>query len=233
MTTSEIIHDLNEMSVDNMSAAEGVRVSRAIWEYTVLKDGNSDRQELAKAIVGKAEHMKDKIGAVSGCEYPSAMNLLYTAYNITGNDVYKNVITELEKSQEYMGLAFDMNYETAFGGKEHYHAITVEFAKIKDNNRDDEMQEALFMLALADTIAAIAQPVYELYRSLVDMFRDELNGLVSAAWQREGRIPTGVGAERVNIFADADAQKVVSLALRKACVMKVVLEEKYANYIND
>ena len=233
MTTSEIIHDLNEMSVDNMSAAEGVTVSRAIWEYTVLKDGNPDRQELGKAIVEKAEQMKDKIGTVNGCEYPSAMNLLYTAYNITGDDGYKNAIIELEKSQEYMGLAFDMNYETAFGGKEHYHALTVEFAKIKDNKRDDEMQEALFMLALADTIAAIAEPVYELYRPLVDMFRDELNGLVSAAWQREGKIPAGVGAERVNIFADEDAQKVVSLALRKACAMKVVLSEKYENYIND
>ena len=30
MTTSEIIHDLNEMPVDNMGAAEGVTVSRAI-----------------------------------------------------------------------------------------------------------------------------------------------------------------------------------------------------------
>lgn len=233
MTTSEIIHDLNEMPVDNMGAAEGVIVSHAIWEYTALKDGNPDRQELGKAIVDKAEQMKDKIGAVSGCEYPSAMNLLYTAYNITGDDVYKKVITELEKSQEYMGLAFDMNYETAFGGKEHYHAITVEFAKVKDNERDDEMQEALFMLSLADTIAAIAQPVYELYRSLVDMFRDELKNLASAAWQREGKIPAGVGAERVNIFADAEAQKVISLALRKACAMKVVLSEKYENYIND
>ena len=233
MTTSEIIHDLNEMPVDNMGAAEGVTVSRVIWEYTALKDGNPDRQELGKAIVGKAEQMKDKVGAVSGCEYPSAMNLLYTAYNITGDDGYKNVITALEKSQEYMGLAFNMNYETAFGGKEHYHAITVEFAKVKDNERDDEMQEALFMLSLADTIAAIAQPVYELYRSLVDMFRDELKNLVSAAWQREGKIPAGVGAERVNIFADAEAQKVISLALRKTCAMRVVLSEKYANYIND
>lgn len=233
MTTSEIIHDLNEMPVDNMGAAEGVIVSHAIWEYTALKDGNPDRQELGKAIVDKAGQMKDKVGAVSGCEYPSAMNLLYTAYNITGDDGYKNVITELEKSQEYMGLAFDMNYETAFGGKEHYHAITVEFAKVKDNERDDEMQEALFMLSLADTIAAIAQPVYELYRSLVDMFRDELKNLVSAAWQREGKIPAGVGAERVNIFADVEAQKVISLALRKACAMRVVLSEKYANYIND
>ena len=41
MTTSEIIHDLNEMSVDNMGAAEGVIVSRVIWEYTALKDGNT------------------------------------------------------------------------------------------------------------------------------------------------------------------------------------------------
>lgn len=233
MTTSEIISALRNMPVDAIGDAEGVIVSRAVWEYGVLAAGSQEKEELGKVIVDKAEQMKDKQAQVSGWEYPSAMNILYAAYTITGNEEYKNTITKLEKSDEYMGLAFDMNYETFFGGKEHYHALTLKFAEQKKHDREDEMQEALFMLALADTIAAIAEPVYELYRSLVDMFRDELTKLVSAAWQREGKIPTGVGNEHVAIFVDSDAQNVISLALRKACAMKVVLSEKYAAYIND
>lgn len=233
MTTSEIISALRNMPVDAIGDAEGVIVSRAVWEYGVLAAGSWEKEELGKVIVDKAEQMKDKQAQVGDCEYPSAMNILYAAYTITGNDEYKNAITKLEMSDEYMGLAFDMNYETFFGGKEHYHALTLKFAELKKHDREDEMQEALFMLALADTIAAIAEPVYELYRSLVDMFRDELTKLVSAAWQREGRIPAGLGNEHVAIFVDGDAQKVISLALRKACAMKVVLSEKYAAYIND
>lgn len=233
MTTSEIISALRDMSVDNMGVGEGVAVSRAVWEYNTLSKDSTESRELAEEIVKKAEQMKDKKPVVSGCEYPSALILLFSAYNITGDESYKNVITELEKSDDYMGLAFDMNYETIFGGKEHYHALTVRFAELKKQDRMDDMTKALFMLALADTIAAIAEPVYELYRSLVDIFRDELTGLVASAWQREGRIPSGVGAESVAIFADGQAQSIMSLALKKACALKVVLAEKYSRYITD
>ena len=115
------------MSVDNMGVGEGVAVSRAVWEYNTLSKDSTESRELAEEIVKKAEQMKDKKPVVSGCEYPSALILLFSAYNITGDESYKNVITELEKSDDYMGLAFDMNYETIFGGKEHYHALTVRF----------------------------------------------------------------------------------------------------------
>lgn len=229
MTTREIIDTLRYMSVESMGAPEGVIVSRAVWEYGTLPDGD-EKEELKKAIVDKAEQMKNKETAVDGCEYPSAMNLLYAAYNLTGDETYKSVITELEKSETYMGLAFDMNYETMFGGKEHYHALTVRFAELKKSDRNNEMQEALFMLALADTIAAIAEPVYELYRSLVDMFRDELGQLIDRAWEREGIMRKHISGEHVNIMADADAQSVMQLAVKKACALKVVLAEKYQVY---
>ena len=219
MTTNEIIEKLRDMPVDKMGPAEGVIVSCAVWEYNILSSDNAKKEELGKLIVSKAEQMKEAEATVDGFEYPSAQNLLYTAFTITGDEEYKN-----------MGLTFDMNYETYFGGKEHYHAITVRFAALKEQDRD-EMQEALFMLSLVDAIAAIAQPVYELYRSLVDIFRDELKKLVSAAWQRENRMPAGVGAEYVLIFGNKEANEVMSLALLKACALKVVLAEKYEAYI--
>lgn len=230
MSTNEIINKLQTMSVDNLGSAEGVIVSRAVWEYNTLPVGSKEKEVLRNLIVNKAEQMRDVTAAVEGCEYPSAQNLLYTAFTITGDDEYKNIITELEKSDKNMGLVFDMNYETYFGGKEHYHDLTVKFAGLMSQKRD-EKQEALLMLSLVDTIAAIAQPVYELYRSLVDMFRDELKKLVNAAWQREEKVMTGVGAEAVALFVDSDANDIMSEALLKACELKVVLAEKYEAYI--
>ena len=231
MTTCESIDALRGISVEYMGAAEGVVVSRAVWEYGKLPAGSDEKAKLERAVVEAAEKMKDRVCAVEGTEYPSAMILLYTAYNITADESFKSVITELEKSDTYMGLAFDMNYETMFGGKERYHALTVEFAGLMDKSRESEMDEALFMLALVDTIAAIAEPVYELYRSLVDMFRGELKKLVEGAWQREGRVPCGIPGEHADIFKDEKAQEVMSLALSKACELKVVLAEKYQAYI--
>ena len=112
MTTNEIIEKLRDMPVDKMGPAEGVIVSRAVWEYNILSLDNAQKEELGKLIVSKAEQMKEAEATVDGFEYPSAQNLLYTAFTITGDEEYKNIITALEKSDKNMGLAFDMNYET-------------------------------------------------------------------------------------------------------------------------
>ena len=39
MTTNEIIEKLRDMPVDKMGPAEGVIVSRAVWEYNILSSG--------------------------------------------------------------------------------------------------------------------------------------------------------------------------------------------------
>ena len=54
---------------------------------------------------------------------------------------------------------------------------------------------------------------------------------MNAAWQRENRMPACVGAEYVLIFGNKEANEVMSLALSKACALKVVLAEKYEAYI--
>ena len=109
MTTNEIIEKLRDMPVDKMGPAEGVIVSCAVWEYNILSSDNAQKEELGKLIVSKAEQMKEAEATVDGFEYPSAQNLLYTAFTITGDEEYKNIITALEKSDKNMGLTFDMN----------------------------------------------------------------------------------------------------------------------------
>ena len=121
-----------------------------------------------------------------------------------------------------MGMAFDMMHETMFGGKEHYHAITVKFAGLSDRERKTDIEKAMFMEALIDTIAAIDQPVYELYRSLVDIFRTELKKLTA-----QGEYTRGVHDTEYTLLKDAKAELVLAYAIKKACDMKVVLAEKY------
>lgn len=158
----------------------------------------------------------DKVSAedIDRMEYTSPLCILFAAYRLTQEDKYKQKILELEKSDMYTGKVFDMMYETAFGGKERYHAITVEFAKLYERARVSEQEEAFFMEALIDTVEAIDQPVYELYRSLVDLFRQEIRVLFP-------------GADKEIRFKDDKAAFVLACAVKKACRMKVILAEKY------
>ena len=106
MTTNEIIEKLRDMPVDKMGPAEGVIVSCAVWEYNILSSDNAQKEELGKLIVSKAEQMKEAEATVDGFEYPSAQNLLYTAFTITGDEEYKNII--LAERNTIMPLLSDL-----------------------------------------------------------------------------------------------------------------------------
>lgn len=204
--------------VVNINAAstdmwDGLAVSAAVSLYR-----KSGCEALRRALLSKADDfLKEEtieLKDISEIEYSSAPCLLYEAYKITGEDKYKEKAVALEKSDSYMGLAFDMMHETLFGGKEHYHAITLKFTELAERERQTDIEKAMFMEALINTIEAIDQPVYELYRSLVDIFRKELKKLMC-----QGTDDT--------LIKDAKAELIFAHAIRKACDMKVILAEKY------
>ncbi len=200
---------------------DGLAVNAAVLLYRKTMS-----EELKEALIAKAgEFVKEEVVEVKDIdcvEYTSAPCILYESYRITGQDKYKEKAVTLEKSDAYMGMAFDMMHETMFGGKEHYHAITVKFAGLSDRERKTDIEKAMFMEALIDTIAAIDQPVYELYRSLVDIFRTELKKLTA-----QGEYTRGVHDTEYTLLKDAKAELVLAYAIKKACDMKVVLAEKY------
>ena len=205
---------------------DGLAVNAAVLLFRKTGD-----EELKNVLIAKADEFVGEdvveVKDIAQTEYTSAPCILYEAYRITGADKYKEKAVSLEEADTYMGLAFDMMHETMFGGKEHYHAITVKFAELADKERKTDVEKAMFMEALIDTIAAIDQPVYELYRSLVDIFRRELRTLAAK--------DTYTGGEReteCTLLGDAKAELVLAYAVKKACDMKVVLAEKY-EYIAD
>lgn len=194
-----------------MKMCAGIRANAVVNIYR--KTGN----ERAKTLILKLADMfveADSIVmlGIETMEYTAPLIVLFAAFDITKDEKYKNRIIELEKSDLYTGLAFDMMYETYFGGKERYHAITVAFKELDAHKNDTEMGQAVFMEALIDTVEAINQPVYELYRALVDLFRANAKELLI-----KGSRP----------FEDEKANCVFAYAVKKACDMKVLLAEKY------
>lgn len=204
-----VIARLSEIKADDTGMWDGLAVNAAtlLYKKTLNKD-------LEAALLKKADEFVTgvKVADIERVEFTTAPCLLYTAFKLTGDEKYKNKAMELEKSDAKLGFAFDMMHETAFGGKEHYHAITVAFNELAKKEACCETGKAMFMEALIDTIEAIDQPVYELYRSLVDLFRAQLKTLIA-----NGEVT----------LTDEKAGMILAYAIKKACDMKVILAEKY------
>lgn len=231
----EAADELKNMPADAMGMREGIIVSRAVCAYKRTGDNALGQTilEKAKELVKQETILTQELETA---EYPSPWCLLYQAYKICPEEeIYKNKIMELKKSGVYMGICFDMNYETLFGGKEKYHALTVRFGELARRPRKSDMEEAAFMLALIDTIEAIDQAVYELYRNLTDLFRNEMKALAAGARARAG-LGNKAALEhfyngKCRLLEDGQAQGVLACAVKKACRSKVILAEKYEAYI--
>ncbi len=204
-----VITRLSEIKADDTGMWDGLAVNAATLLYKKTQD-----EALKAALLKKVDEFVAgvKVMDIEELEFTTAPCLLYTAFKLTGDEKYKNKAMELERSDEKMGFAFDMMHETAFGGKEHYHAITVAFNELAKKEPCCDTAKAMFMEALIDTIEAIDQPVYELYRSLVDLFRAQLKGLIA-----NGEVA----------LIDEKAKMILAYAIKKACDMKVILAEKY------
>lgn len=202
---------LSDIKPEELKLCDGIRANALVNIYKKTKNEQAGKMilNLADVLVNAVEIGSD---AFKETEATSPLIVLFLAFDITADDKYKEKIVALEKSDVYTGLVFDMMYETAFGGKERYHAITTEFNRLNREPRLTEFSMALFLEALIDTIEAINQPVYELYRELVDLFRANCGGLLI-----KGACP----------FQDEKANLVFSYAVKKACDMKVLLAEKY------
>lgn len=210
-----LINELNVIATKPESPYAGVLAVAAASIYA--KNKNS---ELAEAIVKTADalcnYKLSETDIADKREFVKGFGILFAAYGITGSEQYKEKITSLEKSAVECGIAFDMKYETIFGGKEHYHDLATKWAKLGENIPTDEMDRALFILDLIESIDVIEQPVYEHYRAMVDIFRRTVKSFVK------------VEDFMINVM-NTDAAAVTAYAIKKACNMKVLLAEKYAD----
>lgn len=134
---------------------------------------------------------------------------------------------EMHLADAYCSQVFYMNYETRNGGKERYNDIIAQYNGIRKNLYGDvqsrlktELQAreaaAYYAAALIDTMEAMEQPIYEIYRRLQDLFKEAVRDLLSAATEE-------TDCAAVNCTANG----VLSYAILKGCRMKALHTEKY------
>ena len=212
----------------------------------------------------------------------SAGNVLYFAYDVTGEEKYRKAIEELMEQLRhqpridsgnfwhkdiypnqvwldglYMAQVFYMDYETRFGGKEHYNDIISQFKNVRQYMYNEEKglyyhaydatksefwadrQTGVspnfwlraigwYMLGLIDAMSAISQPIYEYYRDLGDLFKEALKGILQYQDKETGLFYQVVDRSDVKgNYLETSGSAMIAYAMLKACEMKVILPEKY------
>lgn len=181
---------------------------------------------------------------------------LFFAYDQTGDERYKNFICELAEkllkktrnsdgvfagndeaketdlSDAYEKLPFYMNYETKFGGKEHYSDVVKQYQAVRAAkrcekcglyNNNSDLEVALYMASMIDTMEVTDQPVYEIFAGVKEIFKETF-----AALKEQGKLGTAEELKEDQLTA----KLVLLYALLKGCRMKAILSEKYEEELN-
>lgn len=211
-----------------------------------------------------------------------AGNALFFAYDETGNEKYRKAIElQMEQLRNHprtasgnffhkdiypnqvwldginMGLVFYMNYETRFGGKEHYQDIMNQLRNVRKNAYNEEKglyyhaydeskqmawadketgcspnfwlrAMGWYMVALIDMIEGTDQAIYENYDELKRLFKEALKGLLQYQ-DKDSKLFYQV-IDRADVegnYLETSGSLMIAYAMLKACRMKVILSEKY------
>lgn len=158
---------------------------------------------------------------------------------------------------EYMETRYPayMTYETKVGKKEKYNAILADFKEMREKLFDqktglvydcyqDEQAAVLedgkfktasvgyYLMGTIDTMAAMAQEIFEQYKTYEGIFKEAVKGVLPYYKEDEGifrkymdTAETKTPAEENPV--DAEASLRIAYAIWKGCSMKALLSEKY------
>jgi rhamnogalacturonyl hydrolase YesR len=111
---------------------------------------------------------------------------------------------------------FYMNYETKFGGKEHYNDVSAQFKILCDTSFDstlhsseDCLSMAEYAAALIDTMEVMEQPLYEIFDQFKRQFKEAVAVLTSKSCK------------------ETTTACLYAYAVLKGCRMKALHTEKY------
>lgn len=163
-----------------------------------------------------------------------AHELMETPKNKEGVFVGGDGTRKAKLSDAYEQLQFYMNYETRFGGKEHYNDVVKQFKAIRDAqicedtglySEESERDIALFLAALIDTMEVTDQPVYEIFAGLKEIYKEAFAGICN-----NGQFQTD-NQDFVN-RDNITERLILDYALMKGCRMKAILTSKYEREID-
>lgn len=169
----------------------------------------------------------------------STMSVLFYIYDLTGDEKYRkaaglvqNKLQEFKRDTEGNFVwkdgmekifPFYMEYETRYNKKANYNDITTQLSGIRDKG-----QKASYLMALIDVIDAMSIEIFEHYKSLEKIFKEEVKELlpefISQVEEQTRRAEEGD-------FVRSRVKQVyiltVAYAVIKACRIGVLSKEKY------
>lgn len=140
-----------------------------------------------------------------------------------------------------------MLYETTIGKKENYNAILEDFKEMREKLFDKktglvfdfycgegkgELKEGKFqsssvgyyLMGVIDTMAVMAQEIFEQYKAYETMFKEAVKGILSYYDEEKGIFGKYIGEESAD---DAESSLRIAYAILKGCSMRALLTEKY------
>lgn len=110
-------------------------------------------------------------------------------------------------------------YETTCNKKEGYPDILVQFRVINKKLKDDYTfaNVANYLQMLISTIEYMSPELYEYYRELVNMFKENVREVIARFFENGS----------FEAMADAESEKILRTAIATACKKDVLLAEKY------
>lgn len=157
----------------------------------------------------------------------------------------------------YMAQPLYMEYETRYHNKEHYNDIIEQFVNVRKYLYDpekklyyhgyDESRKApwcdpvsgcsanfwsracgWWLMALVDTMDAMSDQIYEHYRTLEDIFREAVHGLIPYLDPETHMLYQVIDhPEAEGNYLETSGSAMAAYAIMKACRMGVLLSEKY------
>lgn len=173
----------------------------------------------------------------SGAKEPCARDMIlgrlaFFLLDQTGDEKYLRAVKKLmgvlrslpECSQEdlFAVMPFYMEYETRIGGKEKYGDIILGFDKTQKLLYNEK--RGLCLMALVDTMDCMSFQIFEQYKHLEQIFRQELLKTLSFRNQESGLF-CGLSEK-----GDAVGSLMAAYGILKACRMGIILREKYEHF---
>lgn len=150
------------------------------------------------------------------CEekYLRAIQFLENEIRKLPRDTYGNFLTESKGTKFlYELLPFYMEYETRFNKKANYNDIVMQYRK-----EGEEKQTEWYLLALIDTMEAMSIEIFEHYKTLEKLFKEEIKKVLPQLKEQE---ITAVGRE------ENGSAFMLTYAIIKACRLGILSKEKY------
>lgn len=157
----------------------------------------------------------------------------------------------------YMAQPFYMAYETKFNNKENYNDIMKQFNNVRKYIFSEEKQlyhhiydesrvapwadnatglsqdfllrsTGWYLMALIDTIDAMSIEIFEHYKTLVDLFKEAVKGILKYQDQKNKLFYDFIDQSNVKgNYTDTTGSIMIAYALLKGCRLGVLSKEKY------